>query len=335
MIKLLNRLFLMILSLFALAIDGDDVHQSDDYTELLEPKLRKIFYETYKEVPEQYSKVYKILKSKKARETDWGMGAMRPWNEFGSIEGTYGAGGTLNPAVPDMPEIPWQIVPPGLERVYVHREFADGFKIQRKFMDDEQYSILEKMSGDLARAGRYKVESDAATMFDNGFIVNGYDGVPLFSANHPLLIGGGGTGSNAIAGPLSDASLKEASTLMRKQVDEAGKLIQLQPNTLIVPPELEWIANELTGSDKRVDTNLNNKNSMKGRYNVVVWDFLTNPDAWYLADSTRHEINWFWRVRPEFAREKDFNTIVSKWRGYMRYSFGYSDYRGIIGSTGL
>ena len=51
-------------------------------------------------------------------------------------------------------------------------------------------------------------------------------------------------------------------------------------------------------------------------------------------DSSRHELNFFWRVRPEFKREEDFDTLVAKYRGYMRYSYGYSDWRGIVGSQG-
>ena len=51
-------------------------------------------------------------------------------------------------------------------------------------------------------------------------------------------------------------------------------------------------------------------------------------------DSTRHELNFFWRVRPEFKQAEDFDTLVAKYRGYMRYSYGYSDYRGIVGSKG-
>lgn len=338
MLKLINRLFAIVYMMFAIAIEGDDVHQELDYTMLLEPKLRKIFYETYDEVPEQYSKVYNVKKSKKAKETDYGLGAMSPWGEFGSIAGTYGTvNGSLEDAstnpIPNMPSVPWEIVPPGLERVYVHKEFAKGFMIERKFMDDEQYGVLEKMSKDLARAGRYKVEQDAASMFNSGFVTNGYDQKPLFADDHPLL--GGGTGSNIVSGALSDTTLKTASTLLRSQKDEAGKLIQLQPDTLIVPPELEWLAYELVRSEHKPGTDLNDINVMKGRYKVVVWDFLTSATAWFLADSNRHEMNFFWRVKPEFGKEKDFDTLVSKWRGYMRYSFGYSDYRGVAGSTGL
>ena len=47
-----------------------------------------------------------------------------------------------------------------------------------------------------------------------------------------------------------------------------------------------------------------------------------------------NELNFFWRVKPEFKNEEDFDTFVSKYRGYMRYSLGFSDWRGMVGSTG-
>ena len=72
---------------------------------------------------------------------------------------------------------------------------------------------------------------------------------------------------------------------------------------------------------------------------VVVLDYLGataggNDKCWFLQDGNRHELNFFWRVKPEFKNEEDFDTFVSKYRGYMRYSLGFSDWRGMVGSTG-
>lgn len=313
---------------------GQQVHQELNFGQLLEPKLRKIFYETYDEVPEVFSQIYKVQTSKKAVETDYGLGAMTPWNEFGSS--TKAVTGT-NP----MPSVPYDTIPAGLERIYKHKEFAKGFIVERKFVDDEMYNVIEKMPRDLARAGRYKVETDAATLLNNAFSkdVGGtgasaiYDGKALITADHPLL--GGGTCSNLVTGALSDTTLKQALTLGRQQKDEAGKLIQLNFDTLIVPPELEFTAYELVKSSQKVGTDYNDVNSLQGRFKIIVNPFLTDSDAWFILDSKRHELNFFWRVKPEFKREEDFDTLVQKYRGYMRYSFGVSDWRGIIGSPGV
>ena len=277
---------------------GATTHQENSFTKLLEPKLRKIFYETYDEVPEQYAKLFKINKSKKAQETDYGLGAFKPWTKLGTSMSTVADGN-------NMPSVNYQKIPAGLERIYTHEEFADGFMVERKFVDDEQYRIIEKMPADLARAGRYKVETDAASVFNNAFDntnYKGYDNVCLISAAHPILntsidVGyGAGKASNLVEGALSDVTLKKATTLMRKQVDEAGKLIQMKPDTLVVPPDLEWLALELTKSAQKVGTSDNDINSLMGRFKVVVYDFLTDSDAWFIMDSTRHQLNFFWRV---------------------------------------
>ena len=320
---------------------GATTHQELNFGELLEPKLRKLFYETYDEVPEQFSKIYHMNTSKKAKETDYGMGAMTAWNEFGSST-TAVTGATT------MPSVEYVTIPAGLERTYVHKEFARGFMVERKFADDEQYGVIEKMPKDLARAGRYQVEGNAISILNNAFSkdVGGagksaiYDAKSLIAADHPILNAtattafGTGICSNLITGALSDTTIKQALTMGRRQCDEAGKLIQMNFDTLIVPPDLEFLAMELIKSSQKVGTTDNDINSIQGRLKIVVMDFLTDSDAWFIQDSKRHGLNFFWRVKPEFDRDKDFDTLCSKYKGYMRYSYGCSDFRGLIGSTG-
>jgi hypothetical protein len=53
-----------------------------------------------------------------------------------------------------------------------------------------------------------------------------------------------------------------------------------------------------------------------------------------LQDGSRHELNFFWRKRPEFKWAEEFDNFVAKYRGYMRYSYGVSDWRGLVGSSG-
>lgn len=327
-LRLLSLFDKSILELAVAQIPGEDTHQELNYAELLVPKYRKVFYETYDEVPEQYSKVFNLKTSKKSREYEFGMGAMNAWEEFGSSTKPVSTG--------NMPTINYVTVPKGLERVYIHKEFAQGFIVERKFLDDEQYGVIETMTKDLARAGRYKVESDAASFFLNGFDDVGqpiYDGKALFAGNHPLV--GGGEFGNLIEGDLSDVTLKQATTLMRKTPDEAGKLVQFLPDTLVVPPEKEWLAYELIKSSQKPGTANNDINALMGRFKIVVWDYLTDENMWFIMDSKRHQASFYWRVKPEFDKEKDFDTLVTKWSGYMRYSFGASDWRGIVGGKGI
>lgn len=306
--------------------------QQGQYGRLLEPGLRKIFFETYKELPEQYSQVFKVQGSEKAIETDYRMGG------FGLWEKKESAG-----------SVKFQD-PTGTQPLqYIHEEFASGFVVERKLIDDEQYGTINKMSSALSRAARATVETKSIEVLNTAFTANGFDGAPLISTTHKRLDGGGlnnllsvAYGASAINGALTDQNLKASLVQARAQVDDAGILIQCQPKIIVVPPALEFVAKTIIGGDNISTTgngaNFNSDiNVVKSRLRVVVMDYLnvaTAPNAWFVIDPTVAELNFFWRTKLEFAREGDFSTMQQKYRGYMRFSAGYSDFRGIVGSKG-
>ena len=335
--KELKETFVMDLQLFAAtpvqpvadnthsytAKDRDDV---ENFGKLLEPGLRKIFFETYDELPQQFPKVYNMHTSKKAAEHDWGMGAFGDWTKRESQFDT----------------VDYKTLSPGLDRTYVHDAFTQGFMVTREMYDDDQYRQMEKLPKAMARAGRAKVEKDAVIPLVEGFADRLiYDGKVLFANDHPLL-DSTGVGKNLATGALTDESLKAALKIMRETVDEAGNLIQLKANRLIIPPALEDTAIRLLKSSQIAGTELNDTNKYLNGYGleIVVMDYLGEAAGgsdthWFLQDSSRHELNFFWRIKPEFKWEEDFDTFIAKYRGYMRYSMGVSDWRGLIGSTGL
>ena len=306
-----------------------------NFGKLLEPGLRKIFFETYTELPEQFSKIYNINTSDKAMEQDWGMGAFGDWDKRTSQFDT----------------VAYKTLSPGLIRTYTHEAFTQGFMVTREMYDDDQYRQIEKMPKAMARSGRAKVEKDAMIPLVKGFFKNNgsgananpviYDGQPLFSANHPLLDAGGKKCSNLATGVLNDANLKTAIKLMKETLDEAGNLVQFKADTLIIPPALEDTAIRLLQSTQIAGGELNDTNKFLNSYGikVTVMDYLSlasggSDTHWFLQDSSKHELNFFWRKKPEFKWHEDFDTFVAKYRGYMRYSMGVSDWRGLIGSEG-
>lgn len=291
--------------------------QQGNYGRLLEPGLRKIFFETYKEKAEQYSKVLNILSSKKAIETDLRMGGFSMWNTKGTLDSTEYEN------------------PTGTDTVtYKHVTFSKGFQLEKEMVDDEQYNVINKMPKALARAARATIESKASEVFNNAFTANAanYKGEALISATHALL--GGGTTSNAIGAlALSEANLEVAMKLAAEQVDEKGLKIQMMPDTLVVPRALEFTAEKITKSVQLPGTNNNDINPMQGRFNVVVLDYLTDVDNWFLVDSTLHQLNFFWREKLSFKNTDDFDTDIAKYKGRMRFSYGWSDHRGILGAN--
>ena len=290
---------------------------SEDWAELLVPGLRTVFYNTYKERPTQFDKIFNVKTSGLASEKEKGMGNLSPWGE----------------RINDTDNVDYQKLEEGLLRTFTHKEFASGFAVGKRLVEDEQYSVINKMAEDLGRGGRSKVDTDAFTVLNNAFTIAGYDGVPLFSATHPLA-SSTDVCDNLATGTLTVANLQLAITKMRKMVDEAGKKIVLMPDTLIVPPALEFVAQVITQSTLKVDSPNNDVNTMAGRFKVQVCDYLTSDTAWFIADSSAHGLTFFWRVKPEFEKATDTDNFVAKYNGRMRYSYGYSDFRGIVGSTG-
>lgn len=303
----------------------DNTHISDNFGALLEPGLRKIFFEYLKELPEQYTQVYNIHTSKKAVEHDWGMGAFGDWKERENNLDTVDYG-TLSP---------------GLERTYVHKAFTKGFMIERELYDDEQYRQINKFPKALARSARQHIEKTAAKFLIDGFTTQIYDGKSLFAVDHPLL-DSEDVCSNLVTGSLNEENLKKAIKVLKEQKDEAGNLVTMKPNKLIIPPALEDTAKRLLHSTLLPGTELNdtNKYLRDMGIQIVVLDYLGeagvgSDTVWFLMDGEQHELNFFWRIKPEFKWAEDFDTFVAKYRGYMRYSLGASDWRGIVGSLGV
>ena len=306
-----------------------NTHVSENFGKLLYPGLRKIFFETYDEIPEQYSKIFNVQTSNSATETDHGMGAFGEWEERTS----------------EIDTVAYAKISDGGDVTYRHKAFTKGFMIGRELYDDEKYGQMKKMAKALARAGRAKVERDAITVLTKGFkgesgAFKGRDGLELFHDAHTL-VDSEKTCSNLMTGVLNEVNLKRAIQMMGQQLDEAGGLIQMKATKLIVPPALEDTARRLLHSTQLPGTELNDTNEyLKDRLQIVVMDYLAevaggSDTMWFLQDGSRHELNFFWRIKPEFKNEEDFDTFVAKYRGYMRYSYGFSDWRGMVGSKGL
>lgn len=309
---------------------ASNTHTSENFGKLLYPGLRKIFFETYDEIPEQFPKIFNVQTSSSATETDHGMGAFGDWEERTS----------------EIDTVAYAKISDGGDVTYRHKAFTKGFIIGRELYDDEKYGQMKKMAKALARAGRAKVERDAITVLTKGFkgdagSFKGRDGKELFHDAHDL-VDSEKTCSNLIVGELNRENLKAALKMMRTQLDEAGNLIQMKATKLIIPPALEDEARRLLHSTQVSGTELNDTNEYlkSAGLEIVVLDYLGeeaggSDTMWFLQDGSRHELNFFWRIKPEFKNEEDFDTFVAKYRGYMRYSYGFSDWRGMVGSKGV
>lgn len=296
-----------------------------NFGKLLEPGLRKIVFDEFNRIPPQYKKVFNVNTSKKAIETDLRMGGFSLWGEKGSMEATT----YEDPTGTDIVQ-------------YRHKTFSKGFLIEKEMVDDEQYNQIRKLAKNLGTVGRATVETHAASVFNDAFTASplNYKGEALIGEHKRL---DGGTRTNFLGQySLTEAALELVNKLASEMVDERGIKIQCNFDTLIVPRALEMTALRVLKSsyiptagldaDKTKGFAENDINPIQGKYKLVVLDYLTDPTAWFVQDSSNHELNFFWREKMNFKSENDFDTDMAKYKGRMRYSYGWTSDIGIIGA---
>lgn len=223
----------------------------------------------------------------------------------------------------------------GYNDSFEHTTYAKGFSYTREAMEDEMYRELGQLAEDLGTAAANLVETTAANILNNAFD-SGYtygDGKELCATDHPVLLTGG-TEQNELssAADLSYTSLNQAIVDMAATVDAAGKLAPQRPNVLIVHPSERVTAGQILGSD--VTSSALQKNMFAGALQLVVWDFLTDIDTFFLLDP-RHRLTFMWRRPLMFERWPDYRAQTESYAGSMRFSVGPAgDWRGIYGGLG-
>jgi phage major head subunit gpT-like protein len=263
------------------------------------------------------SQLFGIEKSTKAVEYDLGIGGLGDLEEFtGTIQ--YG----------DFAQ--------QYKTSYTHREWCKGVKIERKLVDDDQYSIINKRPQQLALVARRSREKHGASVFNNAFntsIFAGGDTLSLCNAAHTA-VGTSTTQANRGTTSLSATALEAARLAMAGFKDETDNLVDVVPDTLLIPINLEELAWQITKSEKVLGSNFNDPNFSRGKYKVVVWPRLSDSNNWFLIDSRYMKmfLKWFDRIPVEFNKDKDFDTYVAKWSVYTRYSYGFSDWKWIYGA---
>lgn len=229
----------------------------------------------------------------------------------------------------------------GYSTNYVAKKYGLMLVTSQESIDHERIDSISKNPKKMARAMASTREILAAQVFNNGFSTTGSDGKVLFATDHPLLAPGAGTSSNKLAtgADLSITSLKDLNTVMKSMKDTAGNRIMVKAKTLLVPGALEYLAYELVKSLYLPGDSLNNVNSMgpEGvvKLEPVCWEFLTDDDAFFLAaDKDEHELYWYWDKHPEVKTKEEFKSDSALTRMLARWAVGYSDWRGVVGTSG-
>lgn len=289
---------------------------------LLWPGLVGKFGTTYNDQPMIYSRVFEVMTSDKLYEEVQelaGFGLASVKSEAGAI--TY-TSSTQGPTAR-----------------FTNVVYGLGFQETQESVEDNQYKdrATDKTIA-LARSMRHTKETVHANILNRAFSNSylGADGIRLISTAHVTV---NGTQSNTLTtdADLSEASIEDMAINVMNATDSTGLRIMAQTKALIIPPNEAFNAQRILKSAGQNDTANNATNALRAMgiiSDIIVWPFLTDPDAWFVTTDVPKGLLSFQRRAAALEKDSDFDTGNYKHKATERYVPGWADWRGIYGSQG-
>ena len=224
---------------------------------------------------------------------------------------------------------------------YNHETIALAFAITEEAVEDNLYDKLAgRYTKALARSMSNAKQIKGANVLNRGFnsSYTGGDGKELLATDHPTVTGGDFKNELTTAADLNETSLEQALVDLADMIDERGLKVAVKATKMLIPSELVFVAERLLQSQLRTGTGDNDINAVKSSGMVpggyVVNHYLTDSDAWFLKTDAPNGLKVFERSPLKTSMEGDFDTGNMRYKARERYSFGWSDPRGIFGSPG-
>jgi len=223
---------------------------------------------------------------------------------------------------------------------YTHETLALAFSITEEAIEDNLYDRLaSRYTKALARSMANAKQVKAANVLNRGFnsSYTGGDGLELCSPAHVIV---SGTEQNELttAADLNETSLEQAMIDIAALTDERGLKIAAQGRKMVIPSALQFTAERLLKSVGRTGTADNDISAVVSMNVIpqgyVVNHYLTDTDAWFIKTDVPNGLKHFVRAPIKTAMEGDFETGNVRYKARERYSFGWSDWRGVFGSPG-
>ena len=304
---------------------------------LVAPGLRKVMVDSYKQYEPYYPKLLNVFSSSRAYEDD--------------VDGT-GVGKLTETA--QSASTTFQDPLQGYKTRYTPAEYRAGIQMSRQANEDDLYRQLGKSASMLGSAAARTYDDIAmGTLFRQSFNTanTSYgDALPLCSTVHTR-IDGGSTQSNASATSiaLGESGLNTGLLAVRQVLDGKGQLVNFMDAKplLMVAPYQEKLALELVGSNLRSATADNDTNYYKhfAQFDVFINPWMSALSTgstqgagtdlyWFIIMQNRHSLNLFKRIPFSVDEDRDIDTQTLKMIAFLRFAYGWSDWRGLWGSKG-
>lgn len=287
---------------------------------VLDEVVSAVAFETFYEDAFVFPLLYDVRTSMKRREGTASLGGIREY-----AEKTRGA------------EASEDTITQQFKKDFVHVSYGKSIPVERELVDDEEWGLLVDLGQQLGYMAAYTMEKKAAALFNDAFNGSTYlaeDGLSICNDAH-VNADSGNSQDNSFNSSLNFAGVKTVRTAMRKFTNYEGDKASVRPRLLVVPTDLEEEGWELTKSLGKPDTANNNLNIYNGMFDMLVWDFLTDTNAWFMIDPRLMKMNliWYQRIALEVFGDGNLFTGTRKIGGYFRASHGCRDWRWVGGSN--
>tara|TARA_A100001388_G_scaffold189426_1_gene142449 strand:+ start:3161 stop:4069 length:909 start_codon:yes stop_codon:yes gene_type:complete len=229
----------------------------------------------------------------------------------------------------------------GFTARYTHETVALAFSLTEEAVEDNLYDRLgARYTKALARSMAHTKQVKAANVLNNAFSSSfaGGDGVSLINTAHPLANGGSLANRATTMADLNETSLENALISISTFVDDRNMILAMRGTKLIVPPQLQFVADRLLETPGRVGTADNDINAIRNMgllpEGYAVNHFLTDTDAFFILTDCPDGFKHFERTPITTSMEGDFDTGNVRYKARERYSFGFSNPRCVFGSQG-
>lgn len=301
------------------------VINTGSHPKALWPGVHAFWGQVYSAHPTEYTDLFDVQDSDKAYEED-----------------TQITGFGLAPAKAEGAPISYDSEIQGPTQRYAHIAYALGYKVTFEELRDNLY---EKVSRNRVQANAFSInqtiENIAAAIYNDAFtgaVFLSADGQTLISAAHVNTTGG--TWSNALtpAADLTEQSLEDMGIQIMQATNDRGLRISLMMQSLHIATNEWWNANRILKSVLQSDTANNNLNILRATNalpkGIKMCHYFTSPRAWFVRTNALVGMQMFWRDRPMFDQDNDFDTKNAKAATYMRMSVGNTEPRALYGSNG-
>lgn len=301
------------------------VINTGSHPKALWPGVHAFWGQIYNAHPTEYTDLYDVLDSGQAYEED-----------------TQITGFGLAPAKAEGAPISYDSELQGPTQRYTHIAYALGYKVTFEELRDNLY---EQVSRRRVQANAFSVnqttENIGAALYNDAFtgaVFLSADGQTLISTAHVNTTGGIYSNALSPAADLSETSLEDMGIQIMQATNDRGLRISLMMQSLHISSSEWWNANRILKSVLQSDSANNNLNVLKATNalpkGIKMNHFFTAPRAWFVRTNCMNGMQMFWRDRPMFDQDNDFDTKNAKAATYMRLSVGNTDPRGLYGSNG-